>query len=300
MKYIYPKLSSEGFDFGLFRIGAYSGLGNLLCVYAKAIIYSKLTNSKIINPTWPQLEFRFLFKKNKRNYFNLFNTPSEYISGIEKLIKLNTLPHYKEKNVYNSFRKNHIIDVEWNHENYINNNDFEGVFTPLIEYRNYIFNNICKISKKKHRIGLKYNFNNSITVHVRRGDFKSIKKETGLEWFIDKITQIRSNLSKNIQVYIFSDGNELELNEILSLNNCKRLSFGSSLADLLAMSNSKILIASGGSSFSKWASFLGNMPAIWPYKPTDMKLKNEFILDNNEKIPQSFYKKINFKQDYKY
>jgi hypothetical protein len=40
------------------------------------------------------------------------------------------------------------------------------------------------------------------------------------------------------------------------------MSFGSAIADLWALSNANVLVASG-STFSMWASYLGRMPVIW-------------------------------------
>jgi hypothetical protein len=48
---------------------------------------------------------------------------------------------------------------------------------------------------------------------------------------------------------------------LLSQENVRRREFGSSIADILALSRSRILIASG-STFSQWASYLGQIPTI--------------------------------------
>ncbi len=68
---------------------------------------------------------------------------------------------------------------------------------------------------------------------------------------------------KETPVCIFSDGSSDDLGPLLALPLTQRLTFGSSIADLLALSYANVLITSGGSSFSQWASYLGRMPVIW-------------------------------------
>ena len=62
---------------------------------------------------------------------------------------------------------------------------------------------------------------------------------------------------------MFSDASDEELRPLLGRPNVQRAFFGSSVADLLAMSTASVLIASG-STFSMWAAYLGRMPVIWP------------------------------------
>jgi hypothetical protein len=62
-------------------------------------------------------------------------------------------------------------------------------------------------------------------------------------------------------VWLFSDGNDAELADILKMPAVQRLHFGSALADMLAMSRSNVLVVS--STFSMWSSFLGAVPSIY-------------------------------------
>ena len=63
-------------------------------------------------------------------------------------------------------------------------------------------------------------------------------------------------------LYIFSDATDNELQDILAMSNCKRAYFGSAISDMIALSRCKVLVSSA-STFSMWASFLGQMPTIW-------------------------------------
>ena len=66
---------------------------------------------------------------------------------------------------------------------------------------------------------------------------------------------------ENTKIIVFSDGKEEELRPLLALGNVERVCFGSSIADILAMSRAKLLVASG-SSFSMWARYLGRMTTV--------------------------------------
>jgi hypothetical protein len=84
-----------------------------------------------------------------------------------------------------------------------------------------------------------------------------------MTWFVHALDQCRSHLGACAPALVFSDASDEELRPLLGRPNVRRVFFGSSIADLLAMSTAAVLIASG-STFSMWASYLGRMPVIWP------------------------------------
>ena len=98
-------------------------------------------------------------------------------------------------------------------------------------------------------------------------------------------------------IYIFSDAENTELEEILDIDNCKRAYFGSAISDMIALSRCKVLVSSA-STFSMWASFLGQMPTIW--FPGQMRQKLiideklfEGEIDYNDPLPTSIIQLIN-------
>jgi hypothetical protein len=112
-----------------------------------------------------------------------------------------------------------------------------------------------------------------IGINVRLGnDFKEAEKEedyytkgaikTPLKWFVESLKLIRAVLGFPAKAYVVSDGTESSLRELLTLENVYFQRPGCAITDLLVLAKSQILIASGGSSFSAWASFLGQMPTI--------------------------------------
>jgi hypothetical protein len=89
-----------------------------------------------------------------------------------------------------------------------------------------------------------------------------------IDWYVATIEEVRKEIGMNVVTYVISDAENCELDQLLKLGNTRRLHFGSSIADLIALSRSKMLIASG-STFGMWASYLGRMPSL--YYPGQLK-----------------------------
>jgi len=114
-------------------------------------------------------------------------------------------------------------------------------------------------------------YQNSICCHIRLGDFKkSINEEfknntrIPIKWYVDVIKQIRKE-DKDLKVFLFSDGNDTELKELLELKNIKNETSSNPVEDILKLSSSKYLIGSY-SSFSFWGAFFSKGSCIWHEK----------------------------------
>ena len=83
-----------------------------------------------------------------------------------------------------------------------------------------------------------------------------------IEWYIQVLEAVRRHTGHAHRARVFSDGTEAELAPLLSLPGVQRVEYGSSIADMLALSRARLLIASG-STFSMWASFLHQAPTVW-------------------------------------
>lgn len=277
MEYYWPKLSEKGIDTGVIRIGYAHGLGNLLNAWARCFVYAYKNGDikNMIAPTWPQFSFNQWKHndKDKRLYADLF-TNKYYINGLQKQFILKT-----------SKKKVKTFEI-----------DGKSGFNAFLHDHQIIYEELIKITKSKHKKGLDFDFSNSICMHIRFGDFKRYSRSTELTFFINTLTEIREKLKSNIICYIFSDAEDAELADLLKLENVERISFGSSISDILALSNSKMIIASKGSTFNKWASFLGRMPIIFPEK-NFLNLyydapQLELTLNKGEHIPEFFIHEI--------
>jgi hypothetical protein len=111
-----------------------------------------------------------------------------------------------------------------------------------------------------------------VALHIRRGDFKDARTpedfvtkgalRTPARWFVECLKMIRKVAGFPVRAFVFSDARDHELAEVLDQENVFHVSTGSAIGDLLALSRARVLIGSGGSSFSAWASFLGQMPTV--------------------------------------
>ena len=259
MKYIYPKLSKN--DLSFVRLGG-SGLGNLLFTYSRALILSKKHNLSMIFPTWKSIKIGPYLRreKDKRFYGDLFKNNSGYIGGLKKVFLLLFSNKISYKNIDN-IKDNQIAVYD----------EFIMNFDGLLPYRDMIREDLIKNLNKKNKKALEYDFGNSVLIHIRLGDFAKANAEKlssgannlsiPVKWYADILSEIRKTLGKDVKAYVFSDGSDEELSEILKLKNVSRISFGTSIADIMALSRAKVMISSG-SSFSLWARYLGNCSSV--------------------------------------
>jgi hypothetical protein len=269
MAYSYAKLSK--YDFGFIRfLGV--GLGNLLFPWARFIVATKKYGLKPIEPTWLQIKIGPILRgeSDLRFYGDLFSrTPAE-IRGIKKIFLLIFKKKIGENFLSSSKLKDEIFVFS----------GLKNYFEDILKDHNFVRQELLKIAKDTHKIGLNYDFSNCVCMHIRRGDFKIEGWDTSVEWFLWVMNELRKNLGPNLKFKIFSDGTDNELSLILKQKNTEKLFFGSALADLLAMSNSRIFVGSYNSTFSMWASYLGRMPTIWPEKSLLKQL--HYDKENNE------------------
>jgi len=279
MKYIFVSLGKME-SLGV-RLGG-AGLGNIMFPWATALVYAKKHNLKRIQTTWKNLKFGTFIRKerDKRMYMNLF-LETDGISGFKKFFLLN-------------FSNNIMVFSGMN-----------DLFEPFKNDQKFVKSELIKIINPYH-IKRANEFNsNSIAIHIRMGDFANPINEKVLrngawnyrlpiKWYICLIEKIQKE--SDLPIYIFSDAEDCELKEILAYDNCNRAYFGSSISDMLALSTCKVLISSA-STFSMWASFLGQMPTIW--FPGQMRqtllLENskfEGEVDYDDDLPSSIIKEL--------
>jgi len=279
MKYTFVSLGKME-SLGI-RLGG-AGLGNILFPWAAALVYAKTHKLIRIQTTWKNLKFGTFIRKerDKRMYMDLF-TGSDGLSGFKKFLLLN-------------FSKNVKVFSGMNE-----------LFEPFKNNQIFVKKELLKMINPYHLTRAKEFNSNSIAIHIRMGDFNNPINENILrngawnyrlpiKWYVSIIEKIQKESS--LPIYIFSDAEDSELKEILAYDNCKRAYFGSAISDMLALSTSKVLISSA-STFSMWASFLGQMPTIWFPGQMRQKLileksKFEGEVDYDDDLPSSIIKEL--------
>jgi hypothetical protein len=199
-------------------------------------------------------------ERDKRNYFLLFSSAG-YVAGLRRGFVLCTRSRVSESDelARSTFEQPAVVVFR----------GMERQFEPLRGRAAEIREELIRITEPRHRpprAGGPF-----LALHVRCGDFT--KPERGkpvpsrpnqripVEWYVLALRQIRNSLGAPAGAIVFSDGTDKELAPLLAepgVERCAR----SAVADLLTICNASALIASG-STFSMWASFLGQVPAIW-------------------------------------
>jgi hypothetical protein len=264
--YVYPRFSKP--DFGLLRLGN-RGLGNLLFPWARAVILGHRYRLKLISPTWRTVTAGPILRaeRDKRWYWDLFLSRSNYVRGFEKLKVLSTWPRITEKEFVdrsmNDLMERQVVICE----------GMGNLFRPLLPYAEVVKDELRQITPERYKPRFVENLRRTVVVHVRRGDFRpatmdQIERGEGnsqvpMKWYLSVVEKLRFALNETVSTLIVSDGSDSELSEILSLGPSQRLHPGAAIQDLLVLASAGVLIASG-STFSMWGSFVGRMPVIWP------------------------------------
>lgn len=263
--YVYPMLG--GVDlFGFRLLGP--GLGNLLFPWARALVLARDINRPLIWPTWAQFKLGPVIRcePDLRFYTDLFSPTARYVIGVRRLVLLAACSRISEHEAS-------MVSIDGSRSKMVVIEGLDSYFSSILNDHDYVLQELVSITRQKHKAYLQFDYLDSISVHVRLGDFAKISDtallENGnsncripIEWYVSMIEKVRLSVGKKMRVLLFSDGKDEDLLPITSIDNVERVSFGSSVADLLALSRSKLLIASG-STFSMWGSYLGRMPVIW-------------------------------------
>ena len=285
MIYLYPKFSKYELP-GVRFVG--SGLGNLLFVWARAIVCAEKYNFELVWPTWPSIKLGpwIRWEKDKRFYGDLFKSRTCKYCGFKKYMML-----LFKKKVF--ITDGEAIDVNTLPQDCLiiykgydfGPKGFQMNFEGIKEYRDVIYKNITENLKSHGRKALSFDASQAINVHVRLGDFTTNttalnagknNMRISVKWYADVIRSIRDVVGRDVPVNIFSDGTDQELKELLDMQNVKRVFFGNSVADIIALSKAPVMISSG-SSFSLWARYLGQCSSI----SYTNQMKDRVLLDGS-------------------
>jgi len=257
--------------------GRGQGLGNRLFPYARAFVYSQKHGIPMLAPSFAHIR-KASFMLGGIDYRKAFHKillwdtfhfdPPFYKNGF--LNKRHILSTYKKieepASLDTPVTEDHVlIDFAMKHE-----------FTSLIPYREMIGQELRNITKDKWLNLLKDIPDYPIGMNIRLGnDFRKAQSKddfmnkgalkTPLSWFKESLLLIRQIKNSPVPAFIISDGTRSQLKELLALPNVHFIETSTAMTDLFALSRCRLLLGSGGSSFSAWASFLGKMPTFSIY-----------------------------------
>ena len=244
-----------------------AGLGNRLFPWARCSVYSLLNGVPMLSPSWAQIKLGPLLRAETdlRLYHNLFRKKGDYVTGLKRRWLQLTADHVPEPDDLSTLPKHTDKTVV----------DFRGwkdYFRQLNGHSQFLHRSLRSITKAAWLCKVDACDGAFIGLHVRRGDFTATilpddyrvkgALRTPIEWFVESLETVRRAVGLPVRAVVVSDGRQDELRELLGVENVTWGQTGSAIGDLMLLSKAKILIGSGGSSFSAWASYLGQMPAV--------------------------------------
>ena len=256
--YAFPVLGHSGSkEYGLFRVGG-AGLANLLIIWARCLVQSRRYGLKRVRPTWFQISREQWIRNSpdKRTYHGLFGAAPDEITGVRRLSLLATGRQVPESQLGSPIPDGSMVVFQ----------GIKGFLVPVLPYREMVCAELLQMTRATHKRALETGFSPDVAIHVRRGDFgsgdpSSTNQRIDLDWYVGVLRQLRERLGY-LNTAVFSDGTDEELAPLLEIDGVNRATFGQSIADIIGLSQARIFIASG-STFSMWASFLGQMPTVW-------------------------------------
>lgn len=288
-----------GYGLGYIRLGGGVGLGNMLFPWARFVVGCREHSLTPVYPTWPQIKSGPILRGevDKRFYLGLFRPRPGEVVGLARLKVLTMASRYPESEAGVNAANSGLVEYR----------GMGDCFQTIRGHHALVFEALRSAVRNSQLGVLEHDFSCSVSIHVRLSDFAlpgsseellsgTVNRRIPIAWYVKVLRNIRACAGKDVTAYVFSDGRDHELAELLGETNCHRLSFGSSIADLLALSRANALIASG-STFSMWASYLGRMPVVWHKGQMRQRLYDDPALEvelaDGEPLPAGFCAAIN-------
>lgn len=256
-----------------------SGLGNCLLVWARAFVCAQQRGFGMLAPQWVQPRVGALLRREPvTRFYTAEFTNCGYVGGWRKWWILRRGERISESEL------SAAPSASSNSNNRIRVIEFAGLgdyFTGLIAYKQSIYSELKRISSSQALVAAETATSPFIAVNVRRGDLTRQKKiplneilqYTPDEWFMAAIKALRARAPwSTMPIKVISDGSRNELQKILSLPNCELVTTGKAVGDILLMARARLLVATGYSTFSMWASFLGEMHTLYAHGKMQQKL----------------------------
>ena len=232
-----------------------AGLGNRLIPWARAEVFAEINQLDFVRPQWMQFKIGPFLRGeiDMRLYGGQFRQRAGY------------LPWWRGFYPFSRTINNPKLCDNANREDvaYVFD-DHTILFSDLIGYRNIVSRRLCQVTRSNVKAKAEALGDSSLAVHIRLGDFKAIPgMASSIDWYARTIQELLKAFPKLSPALVFSDASDSEIAPVLSIPSVRRVTTGSALGDIWALSRSKVLVASGNSSFSAWASYLSQSPTLY-------------------------------------
>jgi Glycosyl transferase family 11 len=255
----------------------YAGLGNMLLVWARAVVFAELNSLPMFAPMWQSFHIGpWLRQERCKRYYGQFFSSKYYAppsQGLIAKVSHNKVIHHNPDIVKIDLSAKSFAVGQQHTFVFDQMPPWNDYFQDLKEHQNLVKEKLYSDVRPKLLAEILNKPAPQIGIHIRRGDYGKPDAQndfkvnrcvyTPLEWYVGVLKKIRQEIGNDVPATIFSDGYPEELTDILSMPNVMISPETSALSDMITMSRSKVLIGSAHSSFSAWASYLGQCPTIW-------------------------------------
>lgn len=255
-----------------------TGLCNRLFIWAEALVFAEKNSLPLYVNGWHKTPIGPWLRneRTKRIYAFYFKNQSNYIAEITRLLlyskKCSFNPEIQTLN--DPGKDTYVFNKMPSPSNY---------FYSLKNKRLFIKDSLINMISNKTLLKIRhFDKVNKIAVHIRLGDFTTLKINQDQQYFINAINFVRSVLGFNLPVTIFTDGYKYQISEVMKLDNTNISQNNSDIADLFHLSSHKVIITSPGSTFSYWGAFLSDAIIIHPssYSYTPIARANLKTIDD--------------------
>jgi len=247
-----------------------AGLGNMLLVWSKAVVFAQLNSLPLIAPAWGKIAIGpYLRRERCHRYYGNFFRDRSCISGLQaSFLKVAATKVYEPPVSQLARTQRNNIEM------YIFNQvpHWNDYFSDIREHHSLVKQALLNNIKSLILQEIEQRPMPQIGIHVRMSDFRKLQLgenfnkvglvRTPMNWYVDVIQRVRQIADYDVPITVFSDGHDEELEQLLILPQVSRSPRASALSDMLTLANSKLLITSAGSTFSSWASYLGGCSTI--------------------------------------
>jgi hypothetical protein len=263
-----PEVNSTNL-YGYADVGRF-GLGHSMLAWARCVVWCDAVGAKRVAPIWlrPRIGPYLRRERDKRFYAKLFQAGTQ-ISGFRRLglfmkaKRISAAQHLPDAD----FRPQNATMVVF--ENAHGGNE-QKYFHHIVGKSDVVRTALIDMTRTRYlpRPTTEAHF----AMHIRGGDFGSpatveeLKSgrhnlKLPMDWYSAMLSGVRERLGQDVPTIVYSDCSDEEIASVLTLPNVTRSTYDAAVTDMLAMSQASLLISSA-SGFSRWGSYLGQVPRI--------------------------------------
>lgn len=255
-----------------FPIVGRPGLGNMLLPWARAEVFARRNGARIIKPAWNTVRLGpYLRREPQKRYYMGFFNALDHVHGLAKLACLARAARLSESDLATAamatgFDQGKPCVV-----------CFKGLgdyFAPLLDEHDFVRRRLWQMTRPALRTSGDLYGGRFIAMHIRRGDLTragltqrqlaSAELYTPTDWFVAMARALRQRSEFDaMPLVLFTDGSADEVSDVLRVDKVRLHSSGPAIADLWTLAHASLLFATGHSTFSMWASYLGGMPTVY-------------------------------------